>query len=128
MEFKHYLKIDLLPHTKIQVVPITKTGRLMLFSETIEFFYENHEQTNTFCGQNADFLTSSKWYTEQPLRSEGLNIREIVIPLFWAICYPDTGSERVGLALGTCIQEEQEQEYRILGCGALWVYYNPTFR
>jgi hypothetical protein len=41
-------------------VSITKPNRLMLFSETVAVYCENHtEHTNTFCGKNAEF-----WYVK----------------------------------------------------------------
>jgi hypothetical protein len=34
----------------------TKPSRLVLFRQTVAVYYENHtENTNTFCGQNAEF-------------------------------------------------------------------------
>jgi hypothetical protein len=46
-------------------VSATKPNRLMLFREIIAVYCENHEHTNTLCGQNAEF---SPYLTGNTLR------------------------------------------------------------
>jgi hypothetical protein len=43
-------------------ISATKPNRLMLFSETVAVYCENHmEHTNTLCGQNAEFCNIYKF-------------------------------------------------------------------